>query len=181
MHKQCSISVIAGFTISKTITIATYFLFAFTIQYVLGFPEINSHENSSSLHLEPAKYNEIVSSQRQRLLSQNFDNNNNAFCDKSTSVESIPLRKYFDGMDSIYHGQKAEGTCLPVHKQCGWPKVSQEKRHLPLFILSVGLEGAGHHLWTEILDSPVADCVWINGRHYQRDIGDGIPRTGNEV
>ncbi len=41
----------------------------------------------------------------------------------------------------------------------------------------MGLEGAGHHLWTEVLEKPLFDCVWINARHYKRDIGDGVPRT----
>lgn len=36
---------------------------------------------------------------------------------------------------------------------------------------------SGHHLWTELLEQPLFDCVWINGRHYNRDIGDGVPRT----
>jgi hypothetical protein len=43
--------------------------------------------------------------------------------------------------------------------------------------MSVGLEGAGHHLWTSLFAKPVFDCVWPNARHYQRDIGDGVPRT----
>ena len=51
-----------------------------------------------------------------------------------------------------------------------------------MFVISVGLEGAGHHLWTEILNEPVFDCVWTNARHYRRDIADGVPRlTPNEL
>lgn len=87
---------------------------------------------------------------------------------------------YFDGMKSIYRNYgNGDETCLPVHRSCGWPRTPQpsNKKRLPLFVLSVGLEGAGHHLWTEILDVPVVDCLWINGRHYHRDIGDGVPRT----
>eukprot|EP01035_Chromulina_nebulosa_P018513 gene18513-24230_t len=84
-------------------------------------------------------------------------------------------------MNSIYLHINKESTCLPNHQHCGWPSIPQTEpiaRHdLPLFVLSVGLEGAGHHLWTEILDTPVFDCVWINGRHYHRDISDGVPRT----
>ena len=95
-------------------------------------------------------------------------------CDNS--VKSNPLMKrYFDGMKSIYHGTSGDGTCFPVHQECGWPKTSEKK--LPLFVLSVGLEGAGHHLWTEILEQPVFDCVWTNARHYRRDIADGVPRA----
>jgi hypothetical protein len=79
-------------------------------------------------------------------------------------------------MKTISNG-KEDGTCLPVHYQCGWPSTSQQSSKLPTFVLSVGLEGAGHHLWTEILEHPVHDCVWINSRQYDRDIGDGIPKT----
>ena len=68
-----------------------------------------------------------------------------------------------------------DSTCLPIHKKCGWPKASSSKE-LPLFVISVGLEGAGHHLWTELLGS-IFDCSWINGRHYIRNIGDGVGRT----
>lgn len=98
------------------------------------------------------------------------------FCDKSVS-DSLKFKKYFDGLSSIYYGSKSEGTCLPVHKSCGWPKIKSASSNLPMLVLSVGLEGAGHHLWTEILDNPVVDCLWINGRHYHRDIADGVPRT----
>lgn len=83
-------------------------------------------------------------------------------------------------MKSIYKLTGEDGTCLPVHRECGWPK-TQENSKLPLFVLSVGLEGAGHHLWTEIFQKPVFDCVWTNGRHYNREIGDGIPRTTLQV
>jgi len=83
-------------------------------------------------------------------------------------------KRYFDGMNSIYPGRAAEGTCLPVHQACGWPAVG--KKDLPTFVISVGLEGAGHHLWTEILNDPVFDCVWTNARHYRRDVADGVPR-----
>jgi hypothetical protein len=86
-------------------------------------------------------------------------------------------QRYFQGMRAMYsHVDSVESTCLPVHEQCGWPSRDNSKG-LPLFVLSVGLEGAGHHLWTEILQKPVFDCVWINGRHYNRDLADGVPRT----
>lgn len=96
------------------------------------------------------------------------------YCDKDTENNAL-LTRYFNSMKNIY-GKSAEGTCFPVHQKCGWPK-SENRKKLPLFVLSVGLEGAGHHLWTEILDQPVFDCVWINARHYMRDVGDGVPRT----
>jgi hypothetical protein len=95
-----------------------------------------------------------------------------AYCN-SDAPNDVKLQKYFKGMDRIYKGED-EGTCLAVHKQCGWPA---QPSNLPLFVLSVGLEGAGHHLWTEILEQPVFDCVWINGRHYERDVADGVPRA----
>ena len=44
-------------------------------------------------------------------------------------------------------------------------------------VKSIQKLSSGHHLWTELLDQPLFDCVWINGRHYNRDIGDGVPRT----
>ena len=121
-------------------------------------------------------------------------------CDRSTKTDA-KLSRYFEGMKSIYFGSKAEGTCLSNHYECGWPSASlasssssssssssffrprseqQNSNNLPTFILSVGLEGAGHHLWTEIMQEPVVDCVWINARHYNRDIGDGVPRTHHE-
>jgi hypothetical protein len=97
-------------------------------------------------------------------------------CDPNAKTK-IGYKRYFDGLRSIYHGG-ADGTCIPVHMDCGWPSVqSHASKKLPTFVLSVGLEGAGHHLWTEILERPVFDCVWINGRHYHRDISDGVPRT----
>ena len=101
-------------------------------------------------------------------------------CKNSSITDMSLFKRYFDAMDTIYPSHdKQQGTCLPVHKECGWPKVTN-KKNLPLFVLSVGLEGAGHHLWTEILDVPLFDCVWINARHYLRDIGDGVPRTTAE-
>lgn len=89
--------------------------------------------------------------------------------------------KYYKAMKSMYKDIDISRTCLPYHFDCGWKGSESEakkaKRDLPTFVLSVGLEGAGHHLWTEILGIPVFDCVWVNGRHYARDTGDGVPRT----
>jgi len=34
----------------------------------------------------------------------------------------------------------------------------------------------GHHYWTSLLTN-VLECSWINGKHYYRDIGDGVPKT----
>lgn len=120
------------------------------------------------------------------------DKNNGTFSDYHRYLSSNSeqcddtsgFKRYFDSMDEIYGiNEKQIGTCLPVHKQCGWPPISKsnrlsaEQKKLPLLVLSVGLEGAGHHLWTEILNSPIFDCVWINARHYHRDIDHGVPRT----
>ena len=108
-------------------------------------------------------------------------------CDKGAS-SNAGYQKYFEAMDNIYTKQSSKvftlgsattsltsKTCITQHKECGW--VQSQKKELPLFVISVGLEGAGHHLWTEILDAPVFDCVWINARHYKRTVGDGMPRT----
>ena len=72
-------------------------------------------------------------------------------CD-SSKVNHAGYEKYFKGMDSIHRG-KEEGTCLPVHKGCGWQKPpsgkTSVKNNLPTFVLSVGLEGAGHHMYVD--------------------------------
>lgn len=99
-------------------------------------------------------------------------------CDKNAAL-SPGYAKYFKGMDSIYQNIGAEGTCYPLHKECGWPKRTSTK--LPLLVFSLGLEGAGHHLWTELLNQPLFDCVWINGRYYHRDLADGVARTTLEA
>lgn len=98
-------------------------------------------------------------------------------CDKN-AVSNANYKRYFETMQNIYSGTMETGTCLPVHRACGWPHESTSvAKDLPLLVLSVGLEGAGHHLWTELLQQPVFDCVWTNARHYKRDIADGVPRT----
>ena len=93
-------------------------------------------------------------------------------------------KKYLNGMKKIYERTGKENTCFTTHEQCGWNKPSSldtkpSSSKLPLFILSVGLEGAGHHLWTEILNEPIHDCVWTNSRHYDRQTGDGVPKTSH--
>ncbi len=95
-------------------------------------------------------------------------------CDESATTS---FGDYFTAMKNIYINTDVSKTCLPQHMKCGWPIDSPRKPGLPLYVLSVGLEGAGHHLWTELLNIPVFDCVWVNGRHYSRDTGDGVPRT----
>eukprot|EP01036_Dinobryon_divergens_P031037 gene31037-40374_t len=104
-------------------------------------------------------------------------------CDGSIA-DNLLFRRYFNGVLSMYRNDKSQplnyidNTCIPTHHRCGWATIEPKlKKQLPLYVLSVGLEGSGHHLWTELLEQPLFDCVWINGRHYNRDIGDGVPRT----
>jgi len=101
-------------------------------------------------------------------------------CNKNAPKDTR-YQAYFKGIKKSYRNVELTGTCLPVHMNCGWPSairsLDKSEEKLPLFVLSVGLEGAGHHLWTEIFSQPLFDCVWINGRHYNRQVGDGVPRT----
>jgi hypothetical protein len=97
---------------------------------------------------------------------------------QAMTANKLLLEPYFKTMQKIYKDSKA-ATCLPIHEQCGWPSERKLKK-LPLMVLSVGLEGAGHHLWTELLEKPVFDCVWANARHYKRAVGDGVARTTPE-
>ena len=114
-----------------------------------------------------------------RLVNQrHLTSEEGSYCDR-TAKSNPAYQRYFNGMKTIYEGNAAR-TCLPAHLECGWPAVSIRQKKLPLLILSVGLEGAGHHLWKEILMEPVFDCVWVNGRHYRRDIADGVPRLTSE-
>lgn len=131
---------------------------------------INYHElttNATPTTISNAIFN---SSQEIRRL----DNTNNYNCDERASTNNL-YKRYFDAIDNIYRRDNIIDTCLPLIKKCGWPKT--RTNNLPLFVISIGLEGAGHHLWTEILARPVFDCVWTNARHYFRNIGDGVPRT----
>ena len=121
--------------------------------------------NSSDLH---------TLSLRQRKLSSSVIG-----CD-SSKTNHKGYEKYMKGMRNIYKNNADVGTCLPVHYECGWQISANERQpkpELPTFVLSVGLEGAGHHLWTEILEQPVHDCVWTNARHYERDLGDGVAKS----
>lgn len=97
-------------------------------------------------------------------------------CDQRAKSNDL-YQKYFKGMDQIYKLTGEDGTCYPVHKECGWPKRPDSNPKRPLLVFSLGLEGAGHHLWTELMNKPLFDCIWINGRYYQRDLADGVPRT----
>jgi hypothetical protein len=95
-------------------------------------------------------------------------------CDSSAS-QNEGYRNYFNGMKKIYRNAE-EGTCIPIHRECGWPK---QNSHLPQFVLVIGLEGSGHHFWTDLyiyvqcvkystnqllfarLNRPIHDCVWV--------------------
>jgi hypothetical protein len=111
-------------------------------------------------------------------------------CKHAGLLANPSYANYFKAMDNIYNrdeslvynngiktGTLGSKTCLSKQKLCGWSKTPVDKKNLPLFVISVGLEGAGHHLWTDLLNMPIFDCVWKNGRHYKRNIGDGVPRT----
>ena len=77
-----------------------------------------------------------------------LESNERVLCNKLAIVES---KKYFDEMSNIYSNIRESTTCIGAHKQCGWPSKSENSIKLPLFVLTVGLEGAGHHFWTEKL------------------------------
>jgi hypothetical protein len=96
---------------------------------------------------------------------------NSTVCDYGASKHP-GYASYFKGMNKLYQRIEKE-TCLPAHRECGWPHSSKK---LPQFVLIIGLEGSAHHFWTKLLYSPVFDCVWVNSRHYRRDVGDGVPR-----
>lgn len=83
-------------------------------------------------------------------------------------------QKYFSSMKKLYQGHEEE-TCLSYHQKCGW-SIQNNHKKLPQFILVIGLEGSAHHFWTKLLYTPVIECVWVNSRHYRRDVGDGVPR-----
>lgn len=68
-----------------------------------------------------------------------------SICD-STASQNEGYRNYFNGMKKIYDNSE-EGTCVPIHRECGWPK---QNTHLPQFVLVIGLEGSGHHFWTDL-------------------------------
>lgn len=81
-------------------------------------------------------------------------------CDSSALTNSR-YANYFQDMTKIYRGQD-DGTCLPLHHKCGWPKETFGGKKLPLYVLVVGLEGSGHHFWTKLLFDPLFQCNWVN-------------------
>ena len=75
--------------------------------------------------------------------------------------EKDSYSKYFSAMKTIY-GNLYDQTVLDQQKTCGWSSPPKQNPDLPLFVLSVGLEGAGHHLYSSLLKTPVFDCVWVS-------------------
>ena len=146
--------------------------------HIKGTNQTIGFRNVLDAHTDAYSSERAVLQSKRRVLE---DTENALLCDSSTK-NNPKYQSYFDGMKRIYK-LDAQNTCLQAHIECGWPAVIQpqlDSKKLPLLVLSVGLEGAGHHLWTEILDEPVFDCVWKNARHYRRDIGDGVSRTTPE-
>lgn len=70
--------------------------------------------------------------------------------------------KYFSSLKNIY-GPLYPQTGIEQRKRCGWesPREKTNSKTLPVFVLSVGLEGAGHHLYSELFGKPVFDCLWV--------------------
>ena len=68
-------------------------------------------------------------------------------CDGSIA-DNLLFRRYFNGVLSMYRNDNfqplnyIENTCIPTHHRCGWPTIEPKlKKQLPLYVLSVGLEG----------------------------------------
>ena len=89
-----------------------------------------------------------------------IDRSNVDTCDL-TNVQRNEYSRYFSAMKPIYGDQYSE-TGLERRKKCGWQQQDTSATDLPTFVLSVGLEGAGHHLYSELFKEPVFDCLWVN-------------------
>lgn len=88
-----------------------------------------------------------------------IDSSSAITCDLSNEQKN-EYSKYFTAMKPIY-GDLYQETGLERRRQCGWKQKDMSASHLPSFVLSVGLEGAGHHLYSELFKTPVFDCVWV--------------------
>ena len=77
-----------------------------------------------------------------------------------TDVQKNEYSRYFSALRPIY-GDAYPQTGLEERKKCGWKQPAVDKSELPLFVMSVGLEGAGHHLYSELFKEPVFDCIWV--------------------
>ena len=88
------------------------------------------------------------------LLAYNSSSFSSSSCKKLNSKDYL---SYFKGMNKMYENKEV-GTCLPIHRECGW---SKQNSHLPQFSLVIGLEGSAHHFWTQLLYTPIFDCVWV--------------------
>ena len=82
-------------------------------------------------------------------------------CELSDSTKE-GFSQYFSSLRNIY-GDSYAATGLDMRKDCGWSSADlrKESEKLPSFVFSVGLEGAGHHLYSELFQTPVFDCVWV--------------------
>ena len=68
-------------------------------------------------------------------------------CDGSMA-DNLLFRRYFNGVLSMYRNDNSQplnyidNTCIPTHHRCGWATIEPKlKKQLPLYVLSVGLEG----------------------------------------
>lgn len=75
------------------------------------------------------------------------------------SEKKSQYHKYMDGLNRIY---SATGPypCMKSHKVCGWP---QEPSDLPLLVVAVGTEAAGHQMWSMLFQTNIFDCIWVSG------------------
>ena len=73
--------------------------------------------------------------------------NNTIECDGSVA-DNLLFRRYFNGVFSMYRNDNSQpldyiqNTCIPKHHRCGWATIEPKlKKKLPVYVLSVGLEG----------------------------------------
>lgn len=78
-----------------------------------------------------------------------------------TDVQKNDYSRYFSALRPIY-GDSYPQTGLEDRRKCGWKQPAANKPELPMFVMSVGLEGAGHHLYSELFKEPVFDCLWVS-------------------
>jgi hypothetical protein len=79
------------------------------------------------------------------VMDYNSNNRKDIYCEKD--IEMNKYNSYMNGMNNVYNNViDIHQTCLPHHKKCGWGKNdSYIKKELPLFVLSIGLEGSGNN------------------------------------
>ena len=116
---------------------------------------------------------------------------NSTICDHSAAYNR-GYQDYFVSMKKLYNSIGEEQTCVPIHRQCGWPKQSS---NLPQFVLVIGLEGLliifgrSYSTLQFMIAFGYVICFVcylllirkkVNARHYRRDVGDGVPRRTPE-